>query len=438
MATMQPKEETIGLVGLGYVGLPLALCFAERGSRVIGVDVDERKIKTLASRQSYLRHLPASRIAAAVESGRFSATSDFAALKSCTAIIIAVPTPLTPTREPDLTCVLQATEAVAPHLRRGAVVSLESTTYPGTTREELIPILERGSGLKAGLDFNVLFSPEREDPGNPSYHTSIIPKVVGGLTPACLERGLSLYRRAVDKVVPVSTLEAAETSKLLENIFRAVNIALVNEMKALSHRFTDSGRPIDIYEVIQAASTKPFGFMPFLPGPGLGGHCIPIDPFYLTWKARQFDFATRFIELAGEINTSMPYYVVNRLLRALSDRRKSLAGADVLLVGVTYKADIDDLRESPSLKLIALLRSYGARVSYHDPYVPSLQDEHASFDLTSEALTVERVRHADAVLIATAHRNVDYRLIGENAQLVVDTRDAMRHSGIAPERLVAA
>jgi UDP-N-acetyl-D-glucosamine dehydrogenase len=296
-----------------------------------------------------------------------------------------------------------AIEAIAPHLARGMVVSLESTTYPGTTREEVIPILERVSGLEAGVDFNVLFSPEREDPGNPRYGTTNIPKVVGGYTPACLERGIALYERAVDKVVKVSTLEAAEMTKLLENIFRAVNIAMVNEMKVLAHRFTDAGRPIDIDEVIRAASTKPFGFMPFRPGPGLGGHCIPIDPFYLTWKARQLDFSTRFIELAGEINTSMPYYVVNRLMRALSERRKPLASADVLLVGVAYKGDVEDVRESPSLKLIELLRSHGARVSYHDPYVESVSLEHGAATLASERLTAERVARADAVLIATAH-----------------------------------
>jgi len=435
---MSERSEVVAVVGLGYVGLPLALCFAERGTRVIGVDVDEGRATALSRGQSYLRHVQAKRIAAAIEGGCFTATTQFAALRDCTAIVVAVPTPLTPTREPDLTFVIDATKAIAPYLTKGMVVSLESTTYPGTTREEVIPILERVSGLKGGVDFNVLFSPEREDPGNPRYSTSNIPKVVGGLTTACLERGIALYERAVDKVVKVSTLEAAEMTKLLENIFRAVNIAMVNEMKVLAHRFTDAGRPIDIHEVIRAASTKPFGFMPFRPGPGLGGHCIPIDPFYLTWKARQFDFSTRFIELAGEINTSMPYYVVNRVMRALSERRKPLASADVLVVGVAYKGDVEDIRESPSLKLMELLLSHGARVRYHDPYVESVHLEHVAVTMASEPLTAERVAQADAVLIATAHRCVDYRLIAEHAQLVVDTRDAMRQSGIAPERLVRA
>ncbi|MFL5300459.1 MAG: nucleotide sugar dehydrogenase [Anaeromyxobacteraceae bacterium] len=429
--------ELVGVVGLGYVGLPLALCVAERGARVVGVDVDEGKAAALREGQSYLRHIAARRVASALEGGRFTATSDFAALRECTAVIIAVPTPLTAAREPDLSFVVGATRAVAPHLRRGMLVALESTTYPGTTREEVIPILEKVSGLTAGDGFNVVFSPEREDPGNPSFSTANIPKVVGGLTSACLERGLTVYKLAVDKVVPVTTLEAAEMTKLLENIFRAVNIAMVNEMKVLAHRFTDAGRPIDIHEVIQAASTKPFGFMPFNPGPGLGGHCIPIDPFYLTWKARQLDFATRFIELAGEINTSMPYYVLNRAMGALSDRRKSLCGADVLVLGVAYKADVEDVRESPSLKLIELLRAHGAHVAYHDPYVATLTC-HAGVTMASEPLTPERLRRADAVLVSTAHRCIDYRLVAEHAQLVVDTRDAMRQSGIAADRLVRA
>jgi UDP-N-acetyl-D-glucosamine dehydrogenase len=435
---MAERSEVVAVVGLGYVGLPLALCFAERGTRVIGIDVDESRAAALGRGQSYLRNISAKRIAAACEGGRFTATTQFSALQSCTAIIVAVPTPLTPTREPELKYVIEAVKSIAPYLAKGMVVSLESTTYPGTTREEVIPILERVSGLKAGADFNVLFSPEREDPGNPRYTTSNIPKVVGGYTPACLERGIALYERAVDKVVKVSTLEAAEMTKLLENIFRAVNIALVNEMKVLAHRFTDADRPIDIHEVIRAASTKPFGFMPFRPGPGLGGHCIPIDPFYLTWKARQFDFSTRFIELAGEINTSMPYYVVNRVMRALSERRKPLASARIMLVGVAYKADVEDIRESPSLKLIELLISHGARVTYHDPYVESVSLEHGAMTLSSEPLTADRIARADAVLIATAHKCVDYRLIAENAQLVVDTRDCMRQSGIVSERLVRA
>ena len=433
---MAATQEVVGIVGLGYVGLPLGLTFVERGIEVVGVDVDASKVAALGEGRSYLKHIPASRIAGARSTGRLTATTDFAALARCTAVVIAVPTPLTKTREPDLGFIERASTAVAPHLRRGTIVSLESTTYPGTTREEVIPILEQGSGLRAGTDFQVVFSPEREDPGNAKFSTADIPKVVGGLTPRCLERGVQLYSRAVDHVVPVSSLEAAEMTKLLENIFRAVNIALVNEMMLLAHRFTDEGRPMDIHEIIRAASTKPFGFMPFQPGPGLGGHCIPIDPFYLTWKAREYDFQTRFIELAGEINTSMPYYVVTRLLRALSARGKSLAGANVLVLGVAYKADIDDMRESPALKLIKVLESHGAKVEYHDPFVPDLS--HERLPLRSVPLTPERLQRADAVLVATAHKSVDYRLVAEHAPLVVDSRDAMRTSGIAGDKLVAA
>jgi UDP-N-acetyl-D-glucosamine dehydrogenase len=433
---MVPENETVGVIGLGYVGLPLALTFVERGSRVLGVDVDAAKVRAVNEGRSYLKQFGPERMRAAHGTGRLAATTEFQKLRPCSAIIIAVPTPLTREREPDLTFITAATSAVAPHVAPGTVVCLESTTYPGTTREQVIPLLEKGSGLRAGVDFAVVFSPEREDPGNPRFSTATIPKVVGGFTPQCLERGLTVYGRAIDKLVPVSSLEAAEMTKLLENIFRAVNIALVNEMKLLTHRFTEAGRPLDIHEIIRAASTKPFGFMPFHPGPGLGGHCIPIDPFYLTWKAREYDFHTRFIELAGEVNTAMPYYVIDRLMHALSTRGRGLGGARVLVLGVAYKADVDDVRESPSLKLIRLLADGGATVEYHDPFVPDLAHEH--FPLRSVPLTVEAIRAADAVLIATAHSTVDYRVVAEHARLVVDTRNAMRRTAIAPAKLVSA
>jgi len=428
----------VGVVGMGYVGLPLALPFVERGVEVVGVDIDPAKLVALQERRSYLQHIPAARIGAAMDTGRFSVTTDFSALRSCTAVIICVPTPLTKEREPDLTCVESAARGVAPHVQRGQMVSLESTTYPGTTREVVQPILEQGCGLKAGDDFALVFSPEREDPGNPHFDTRTIPKVVGGMTTNCLERGIAVYSKAVDRVVPVTSLETAEMTKILENTYRAVNIALVNELKVLTHRFTEAGMPVDINEVIDAASTKPFGFTAFYPGPGLGGHCIPIDPFYLTWKARSVDCQTRFIELAGEINTTMTYYVADRLMRALSARQKSLRGADVIIIGAAYKADIDDMRESPSLKLIRLLRERGARVSYHDPNIPRLDPAHGGIEMSSEPLTAERVAKADAVLISTAHSNVDYDLIANHAQLVVDTRNAMRSTKISKERLIYA
>jgi UDP-N-acetyl-D-glucosamine dehydrogenase len=433
------ETDKVGIIGLGYVGLPLALRFAEVGCDVLGVDLDARKIEAISRGESFLQHIPDGRVEGVRRIGRFEATSDFARLREVNAIIICVPTPLTAAREPDLSFIERAGREIAPHLHKGQLVSLESTTYPGTTRDVLRPLLEAGSGLKAGEQFSLVFSPEREDPGNARFSTSSIPKVVGGLTHRCLEHGIALYRRAVDRVVPVSTLEAAETTKLLENIFRAVNIALVNELKVLCHRFSDAGRPIDVHEVIDAASTKPFGFMPFQPGPGLGGHCIPIDPFYLTWKAREVEFNTRFIELAGEINSAMPDYVVGRVLRALSDRGKALKGAEILVLGVAYKADVDDMRESPSLKLIQLLQRRGAKVSYHDPQVAECELNHGSGQrMRGVALDAERIEKADALIIATAHQGVDYALIGRHAQLVIDTRNAMRSVRIPADRLVAA
>ena len=427
------REARVGVVGLGYVGLPLALTFAARGLAAVGVDVDPEKPRAIAEGRSYIRHVPAEAIAAAVRAGRLSATSDFAALSGCDAAILCVPTPLTPEREPDLSYVERTAEAIAPHLRAGQLVVLESTTWPGTTEEVVLPILERGSGLVAGRDFFLAFSPEREDPGS-GVSTHSIPKVVGGYTPRCLEAALALYGAAFDRVVPVSSTRVAETTKLLENIFRSVNIALVNELKMLCDRMG-----MDVWEIIEAASTKPFGFMPFQPGPGLGGHCIPIAPFYLTWKARQFEFQTRFIELAGEINTGMPQYVVQRTMEALNDRGAALKGARVLVLGIAYKKDVDDMRESPAIRIIELLQRRGAQVVYHDPFVPRVpRMRRHRLDMVSVPLTDEALAGSDAVLIATDHSCVDYARVVEQAPLVVDTRNACRAVKAGREKIVKA
>jgi UDP-N-acetyl-D-glucosamine dehydrogenase len=406
----------IAVIGLGYVGLPLAMVFAEAGIEVVGIEAVEARCDEVNGGRSYIQDVPGEAFAAAVDKGLISATTDYAATEDCDAVIICLPTPLNANREPDLTLVKDATEKLAGHLRRGQLVTLESTTYPGTTRDELAPILEAGSGLKAGVDFHLAFSPERVDPGRTDYTTKSTPKVVGGLTPACTARALEVYGPALDNVVPVSTPEVAEMSKLLENIFRSVNIALMNELAMLCDRMK-----IDVWEVIDAAATKPFGFMKFQPGPGLGGHCIPIDPFYLSWKAREFDFWTEFIELAGKVNENMPYFCVEKLHRALNTRQKSLNGARLLVLGVAYKADIDDLRESPALKVIRLLREHGANVDYHDPYCAELPE----FGLTSIDLEeYRRVAGYDAVIIVTAHSALDYRTIVHEADLVVDFRNA--------------
>ncbi|WCJ59174.1 nucleotide sugar dehydrogenase [Fontisphaera persica] len=427
--------ERIAIVGQGYVGLPLALQFARAGLHVIGLDIDPHKVDALNRGESYIHHIPAEVIAAERRAGRFEASTDFSRVREVQAVLICVPTPLNKNREPDLSFILNTGRLLAPHLRprragRGRktalerkLVVLESTTYPGTTEGELRAVLEQHSGLKAGVDFHLAFSPEREDPGNPASQVAAIPKVVGGLTPACLERAAALYRRAIQTVVPVSSCRVAEAAKLLENIFRSVNIALVNELKVV---YTAMG--IDIWEVIEAAKTKPFGFMPFYPGPGLGGHCIPIDPFYLTWKAREFGQSTRFIELAGEINTRMPEYVIHRLMDALNQRQKALKGARILVLGVAYKPNVDDDRESPSYVLMDLLAEHGARVAYHDPHVPVIRKnrEHPHWAGTrSVPLTAAEVRKYDAVLIATHHRQVDYALLARHARLIVDTRNAM-------------
>ncbi len=424
----------VAVVGLGYVGLPLALTFARRGGlHALGVDVDPEKARALREGRSYIRHVAASEIAVAVGEGRLDATTDFSRVAGCDAIVICVPTPLTREREPDLSFVERTGESIAPWLRPGQAVVLESTTYPGTTEEVLLPILERGSGLAAGRDFFLAFSPERENPGS-GVATHSIPKIVGGLTPACLEAALALYGSAFDRVVPVSSTRVAEMAKLLENVFRSVNIALVNELKVLCHRMD-----LDVNEVIDAAATKPFGFMPFQPGPGLGGHCIPIDPFYLTWKARQYEFQTRFIELAGEVNTEMPRYVVQRLMEALSDRSRPLRGARVLVLGIAYKKDVDDMRESPSVRLIELLQERGAQVVYHDPFVPRVprMREHR-LDMVSVPLTDEALESADVVLIATDHSSIDYARVVERARLVVDTRNACKGVRVGREKIVKA
>jgi len=396
----------IAIVGLGYVGLPLSLQFARNGVEVIGLDIDPAKVDALNRGESYIKHIPADGVREQVDGKRFRATTDFSRVGDVQAVIICVPTPLNKHREPDISYVLKTGEAIAPHLRKGILVVLESTTYPGTTDEDLRQVLEQGSGLKAGEDFHLAFSPEREDPGNPDSKVAIIPKVVGGLTPGCLEKAKALYGSVIQTVVPVSSCRVAEATKLLENIFRSVNIALVNELKVVY-----AAMGIDIWEVIAAAKTKPFGFMPFYPGPGLGGHCIPIDPFYLTWKAREYGQHTRFIELAGEINTAMPDYVVNRVMEALNDQGKPLKGARVLMLGLAYKANVDDDRESPSYVLMEKLEAKGAMVAYNDPHVPVIKPtrEHPQF-AGRESQPLAPTGY-DLALIATAHdeyKNFDF------------------------------
>lgn len=438
------KDLKVGIIGCGYVGLPLALRFAEVGHRVLGFDVDPPKVQMLNAGKSYIQHIPAEKIAGFVEQKRFEATGDFARLRECDAVLICVPTPLDERREPDLSYVENTAKAIAPHLQRGQLIVLESTTYPGTTEELVLPILEQ-SGLKCPIqrrgrgndqvatDFFLAFSPEREDPGNKQFGLAQIPKVVGGINPPSGRAAELLYSQIVARVVPVSSTREAEMSKLLENIFRCVNIALVNELKLLCLRMN-----MDIWEVIAASSTKPFGFMPFYPGPGLGGHCIPVDPYYLSWKAREYDFATRFIELAGEINTSMPYHVVNAVADALNERRKALKGSRILVLGVAYKKDVDDLRESPSLTIMKLLEARGAIVQYNDPYFPRLHKmRHFDFShLSSVELTPENLAQFDCVLIATDHSSYNYDAIVEAAQLVVDSRNATRNVTVGREKIV--
>jgi UDP-N-acetyl-D-glucosamine dehydrogenase len=416
------KRARVGVIGLGYVGLPLVKLFLSKGFPVTGFDIDPKKVSLLNRGKSYIRHISAVELRRFLKEKLFRATADFSKLKDVDAIIICVPTPLDAHKNPDLSFVLGTTAVIARYLRSGQLVVLESTTYPGTTEEEMLPLLERG-GLTGGKDFFLAFSPEREDPGNTQFSTGTIPKVIGGLTPQCRRLAGLLYSQIVIRTVIVSSPRVAEAVKLLENIFRSVNIALVNEMKIILERLG-----IDVWEVIQAASSKPFGYMPFYPGPGYGGHCIPVDPFYLTWKAKEVDYQTKFIELAGEINTSMPYYVVNRTIEALNGRGRSVRGARILVLGIAYKKDIDDQRESPALKIISVLKAKGARVDYNDPYVPRSAGhrEYPGLDLRSMPLTARRLRSSDAIIIATDHSSYDYDWIVRQAPLVVDTRNAIR------------
>jgi len=421
LTRLRERHAVIGIVGLGYVGLPLALRYAAEGFHVLGIDIDAAKVDQLNRGESYIAHIQGTTIAAARAAG-LAATSDFSRVVEADALIICVPTPLTAYREPDLSYVIGTVESLLPHMRPGQLLSLESTTYPGTTEEELRPRLE-AHGLRVGHDVFLVFSPEREDPGNPDFHTRTIPKICGGSTDACLEAGLALYRTAIDTVVPVSSTRAAELTKLLENIHRAVNIGLVNEMKIIADRMG-----IDIHEVIRAAATKPFGFTAFYPGPGLGGHCIPIDPFYLTWKARQFGLHTRFIELAGEINSDMPAWVITKVADALNSGSRAVMGSRILVLGIAYKKDVDDMRESPSVALMELLRARGATVAYSDPHVPvfpRMREHH--FDLSSVELTAASIASYDVVLLATGHSAFDYELVRQSASLIVDTRGVFPH-----------
>jgi UDP-N-acetyl-D-glucosamine dehydrogenase len=433
---IRAKNAVVGICGLGYVGLPLALTFGEKGFPVVGFDIDRRKIDAIEQGHSYIKHIASDRIARATKAEKpFSATMDFRKAAQADALIMCVPTPLNANREPDMTYIENTARAIGPYLRSGQLVVLESSTYPGTTDEVVKPILEKLSGLRAGIDFFLAFSPEREDPGNPTFNTATIPKVVGGHTQQCTELACALYASAITKVVPVKGTREAELTKLLENIFRCVNIALVNEMKLLCERMN-----IDLWEVIDAAKTKPFGFMPFYPGPGLGGHCIPIDPFYLTWKAREFEFNTRFIELAGEINWQMPHHVVERTMDALNQQGKALKDAKVLILGLAYKKNIDDLRESPSIRLIELFRERGAQVSYHDPYCPKMKEmrHQPKYMLEMESVPLETAKEADVVVIATDHDCIDYLQLVRDAKLVVDTRNATRNVTFGRDKIHTA
>src|SRR5438876_1034596 len=432
--SIQTRRARIGIVGLGYVGLPLVLRFGEEHFPVLGFDVDPTKVRQLNPGESYIHHIPPARLQTLVQKGQFEATSDLQRLAEADCIIICVPTPLTTNKDPDLQYIEKTGDAVAATLRKGQLVSLESTTYPGTTEEILLGKFQK-SGLEVGKDYFLVFSPEREDPGNPKFSTRTIPKVVGGITPDCLEVGKTLYEQVIDRIVTVSSTRAAELVKLLENIYRSVNIALVNELKLLSDRMN-----IDIWEVIDAASTKPFGYTPFYPGPGLGGHCIPIDPFYLSWKAKEYDFSTRFIQLAGEVNTSIPYYVVERIGKALNDRSRSIRGSKILVLGVAYKKDVDDVRESPALEIMEILQEKGADLSYSDPYIPRLHKMRA-YDfshMSSLPLNEDVLKSQDVVLITTDHSSVDYQWVVDHSSTVIDTRNATRRVTRGREKIVKA
>ncbi len=426
------KTANVGIIGLGYVGLPLVIEFCKAGFQVTGFDVDPEKVQMLEEGKSYIKHIESSLIAQ--KSSDFSPTTDFTQLARMDCIIICVPTPLNKHREPDMSYVFDTTKTIAKHLRKGQMIALESTTYPGTTDNDMRVILEE-TGLQAGKDFYLAYSPEREDTNNPDFNTQTIPKVVGGYTLECMKAADLLYNQIVKQTVPVSSTRVAEAAKLLENIYRAVNIALVNELKVLFDKME-----IDVWEVIEAAKTKPFGFQAFYPGPGLGGHCIPIDPFYLTWKAREYDFSTRFIELAGEINTKMPHYVLEKVSQALNNYSKSLKDAKVLVLGVAYKKDIDDQRESPSLSIIHLLRERGADVCYSDPFVPICKGHrhYPDIDMQSTELSEETLKHADIVLLLTDHTSFDYDFIANNSKCIVDTRNVFERNGVRSEKIFKA
>lgn len=416
VSKIENKNAIIGIVGLGYVGIPLALIYVEAGFKVVGIDIDNEKVNSLNNGLSYIEHIKSNRIKSAISCG-FKATSDFSEIQNVDAVIICVPTPLNAYREPDLSFVLNTTRALVPFLKNNTIISLESTTYPGTTEEELKPIIEK-AGFIVGENIYLTFSPEREDPGNEIYNTKTIPKICGGVTKKCLEVGVKLYSKVLDSVVPVSSTRVAEMTKLLENIHRAVNIGLVNEMKIIADKMD-----IDIHEVIRAAATKPFGFVPYFPGPGIGGHCIPIDPFYLTWKAREFGFHTRFIELAGEINDSMPVWVIDKVIFALNQVSKPVKGSKILLLGIAYKKNVDDMRESPSVIMMEKLRDLGAEISYSDPHVPIFPKmRQHKFDLTSVNLNQNELQKFDLVILATNHDAFDYKLIKNESKLIVDTR----------------
>ena len=427
------KEVVVGIIGMGYVGLPLVLRFCEEGFPVLGFDVDSKKVATLKRGRSYLRSIHSSRISRFVRSSLFDVTDDFSRLSEADCIVICVPTPLTEKMEPDLQYIEKTTEAIRQNIRKGQLIVLESTTYPGTTEELILPRL-KSTGLKIGKDLFLAYSPEREDPGNKRFTTDQIPKVVAGVTPSCQEVVTALYSQIIQKVVPVSSPRVAELTKLLENIYRSVNIALVNELKMLADRMG-----IDIWEVIEAASTKPFGFSPFYPGPGMGGHCIPIDPYYLSWKAREFDFTTRFIFLAGEINVHVPYYVVAKIQDALNGRGKSIKGAKILILGVAYKKDVDDARESPALSIIDLLQKKGAVILYHDPYIPSLpRFRKYHFELKSSTLTEQLLHRIDAAVIVTDHSSIDYQWVVKHAPLIIDTRNVTKNMKQWRKKIVKA
>ncbi len=448
---IQNKTAIVGVIGMGYVGLPLALAFANKGFKVIGFDIDENKIPILNSGKSYIKHIDGKFIKEVVEKKKLEATNDFTRLPECDAIIICVPTPLDEHREPDMRFVEDTAKTIQKYLRNGQVISLESTTYPGTTEELLLPLFENAPSVKSpitnssefmgsfqkynvGKDFFLVFSPEREDPGNKNFSTSTIPKIVGGVTNSCLEVAVKLYNQIVVKTIPVSSPRVAEAAKLLENIYRSVNIALVNELKIVFEKMN-----INIWEVIEAAKTKPFGFQAFYPGPGLGGHCIPIDPFYLTWKAREYEINTKFIELAGEINTFQPYHVVDKAIEVLNEHHKTLKGSKILILGVAYKKNIDDMRESPALKLIEILTKKGAEVDYNDPYLPKLPPTRKyNYNLYSVDLKKDSIRLYDLIILTTDHDDYDYDFIYKHAKLILDTRNAFKIKGLSDGKVYKA